>query len=36
MDGAEEFFDRLPPRTPYFMVASSGHDEDWDDWERRR
>ena len=27
---------QIPPRTPYFMVASSGRDEDWDDWERRR
>jgi len=27
---------QIPPRTPYFMIASSGRDEDWDDWERRR
>lgn len=26
----------IPPNTPYFVVASSGRDEDWDDWERRR
>ena len=26
----------IPPNTPFFMVASGGRDEDWDDWERRR
>lgn len=27
---------QIPTNTPYFMVASNGRDEDWDDWERRR
>lgn len=26
----------IPSNTPYFMVASNGRDEDWDEWERRR